>query len=308
MVNQASTPGAAGGLTKEMFTVFFAAVTSGECDLFEFDTDAEHPTFLPAAAPDGEGEDPALGMFEAVGRVMAKAILDGVPVPARFHPCLFRALLRGANFEPNLHELETFSPTEARSCRQLLATDDVDMLYLTFEETDGGEDVTAENVKRYVRRRAYHSLVGNRRGRLDAMKRGFEDIPLGAHLRLFSVFELMTLVCGKQDISGEDLLDKVVFRHFSSRSQTPGHLRQLLSEMTSEQRSRFLSFVTASTSLPSRGGEITISFVSWANDRLPLAHTCFNRLDLPEYDNFDMLKRKLTWCLDNLEMAGFGEA
>jgi len=111
----------AGGLTKDMFTAFFAALTSPECGLFECDGDAEKPTYLPVKeAEGGEGEDPLLASYEAVGRVIAKAVLDEMPLPNAFHPTLFRALLRGTRRLPvNLHELEAFSPTEARSCRQV---------------------------------------------------------------------------------------------------------------------------------------------------------------------------------------------
>jgi E3 ubiquitin-protein ligase HUWE1 len=119
----------AGGLTKDMYSCFFAALTDpSQCGLFECDPDAEHPTFLPAKEEEsasagggaGCGEDPLLASYEAVGRVIAKAVLDEVPLAATFHPTLFRALLRGTKRLPvNLHELEAFSPTEARSCRQV---------------------------------------------------------------------------------------------------------------------------------------------------------------------------------------------
>ena len=70
-----------------------------------------------------------------------------------------------------------------------------------------------------------------------------------------------------------------------------------------------VSFITASTALPSGdGAKITITHVSWPPERLPLAHTCFDRLDLPEYGSKEVLREKIMWCLDNLEMAGFGES
>lgn len=117
------------------FNIFFKTLTSGDCDLFECAEDAEHPTYLPTKEPlppsgeEGNGADAGddfgfggdglLDAYEAIGRVIGKAILEEIPVPARFHPCLFRVLLRGSDFQPNLHELEAFSPTEARSCRQV---------------------------------------------------------------------------------------------------------------------------------------------------------------------------------------------
>lgn len=71
------------------------------------------------------------------------------------------------------------------------------MLCLEFEEEDGGHDVTNENVKEYARLRAKHELLGRRRARLEAMRRGFGDYPTLSHLRLFTVFEL-TSVSGRR--------------------------------------------------------------------------------------------------------------
>jgi E3 ubiquitin ligase SMURF1/2 len=39
------------------------------------------------------------------------------------------------------------------------------------------------------------------------------------------------------------------------------------------------------------------------SDRLPKAHTCFNRLDLPQYENYDNLYEKLTCAIE--ETSGF---
>jgi hypothetical protein len=40
----------------------------------------------------------------------------------------------------------------------------------------------------------------------------------------------------------------------------------------------------------------------------PVAHTCFNRLDCPNISDEGELRRRLLYCLDNLELAGFGTA
>ena len=40
----------------------------------------------------------------------------------------------------------------------------------------------------------------------------------------------------------------------------------------------------------------------------PKAHTCFNRLDCPEYADSETLRQRITFCLENLEIAGFGES
>ena len=128
-------------------------------------------------------------------------------------------------------------------------------------------------------------------------------------------------------MSGDALVAALRFSGgWPPHSGTPDHLRRLLrDEFSDDQRRKFLSFVTACTVLPTAavassassssssssstsGGKVTVAFVPWGSERLPLAHTCFDRLDLPDYDDHGLLRTKLTWCLDNLEMAGFGEA
>jgi hypothetical protein len=133
-----------------------------------------------------------------------------------------------------------------------------------------------------------------------------------------------------KELSADELLERIKFTGYSRRSQTPLYFKNILRNFTDVLRLRFVSFVTASTALPRRtttsasrtgglhgdasdneedcDGMITIKYVPWNNTRFPLAHTCFDRLDLPEYDNEAMLLSKLMWCLDNLEMSGFGES
>lgn len=288
-----------------------------------------------------------------IGRVLGKAILDGQPLAANFHPILFRALLlsgsssssSSSGLTASLHDLDAYSPAAARSCRQLLAAEDVSTMGMCFDDDDGGMEVTPSNVKSFVRKRATKTLLQGRAQRLDALRKGFKALPLLPHLRLFSVFELMAVVCGSQTLDAATLLERIEFRGFRRSSSTPQHLKHVLRSFSDQQRLQFVSFVTASAALPPRltsaaaavsisssgddddddddsygggGGSSTseqdlrgmlvVQAVDWPLTRFPLAHTCFNRLDLPEYGDEATLRNKLTWCLENLEMAGFGEA
>jgi len=40
----------------------------------------------------------------------------------------------------------------------------------------------------------------------------------------------------------------------------------------------------------------------------PVAHTCFNRLDLPDYSDLALVPTRLQYVIDHLEAAGFGLA
>ena len=76
---------------------------------------------------------------------------------------------------------------------------------------------------------------------------------------------------------------------------------------------QFLAFVTASAALP-RGEEsdryydITIQHKHGGDDEFPMAHTCFNRLDLPDYKSKAIMRTRILFCLEHLQDAGFGEA
>jgi hypothetical protein len=83
--------------------------------------------------------------------------------------------------------------------RQLLAMEDAEMLCLEMTPPGGGSpvDVTNANRQEYVRWRAHDILLGRRRRQFEALRRGFNSIPLQAHLRLFSGTQLMALLCGE---------------------------------------------------------------------------------------------------------------
>lgn len=83
-----------------------------------------------------------------------------------------------------------------------------------------------------------------------------------------------------------------------------------------EMRARLLQFVTGSSRVPLQGFRalqgstgaagprlFTIHCVDAPPDNLPKAHTCFNRIDIPPYDNYQKLVDKLTQAVE--ETCGF---
>ena len=52
-------------------------------------------------------------------------------------------------------------------------------------------------------------------------------------------------------------------------------------QLTEDEKRTFLIFLTGSSRVPLGGLTINIKFVNVSPDYLPVAHTCFNLLDLP---------------------------
>lgn len=92
---------------------------------------------------------------------------------------------------------------------------------------------------------------------------------------------------------------------------------QAVESYSPEMRARLLQFVTGSSRVPLQGfkalqgntGAATprLFTIHLTNDvpiiNLPKAHTCFNRIDLPPYDTYQLLLDKLTQAVE--ETCGF---
>lgn len=82
-----------------------------------------------------------------------------------------------------------------------------------------------------------------------------------------------------------------------------------------EQRARLLQFTTGTSGVPASGfamlqgndGNIrkfTVNSIDKKTSIFPRAHTCFNRIDLPLYENKKELKKYLTLAIQ-MECTGF---
>ena len=77
-------------------------------------------------------------------------------------------------------------------------------------------------------------------------------------------------------------------------------------ELSEEDKRKFLLFLTGSDRIPARGMEcVRVKIQRTGDDSfLPVAHTCFNLLDLPEYQTKEKLKYKLIQAIQ--QTKGFG--
>ncbi|CAF5177442.1 unnamed protein product [Rotaria magnacalcarata] len=83
-----------------------------------------------------------------------------------------------------------------------------------------------------------------------------------------------------------------------------------IGSFNTEERTRFLQFVTGTSRLPMNGfrelwgssGPQLFTIETWGDrTKLPRAHTCFNRLDLPPYENYQELRQKLVQAMEMSE-------
>jgi E3 ubiquitin-protein ligase NEDD4 len=102
------------------------------------------------------------------------------------------------------------------------------------------------------------------------------------------------------------------YRTYKENDQIITWFWEILSGYDNEKRSRLLQFVTGTSRIPVNGFKdlqgsdgprrFTIEKTGEI-DSLPKSHTCFNRLDLPNYKTKDVLATKLSFAIE--ETMGF---
>lgn len=143
---------------------------------------------------------------------------------------------------------------------------------------------------------------------IDEMILGLSTIIPTSELAMFSCEELERKVCGAPHISIDVLRANVVYDGISETAQVVKWLWEVLEEMDQQQRAIFLQFVWARSRMPV-GSQMTMKFKIQSapdsinsknpDDSLPLAHTCFFSLALPNYSKKEILSAKLLYAATN---------
>lgn len=136
--------------------------------------------------------------------------------------------------------------------------------------------------------------------------RGIATILPAPTIALFTWCELATLVCGKPTVDIELLRRRTIYGDGCQASDPHiAYFWDVLGEFTDEQKSSFLRFVWGRSRLPTHAADFTqdfkISGLPKAAGRpdtyLPIAHTCFFSIDLPNYSCHEVMKERLLYAI-----------
>jgi hypothetical protein len=239
-----------------------------------------------------------------VGRLLGKATTDAKSIGQFGAPSLFGFLL---GVSPSLLDLEVYDSTLAIGLRNLLLAPVAADTELFLQ--DGMTRVNDTNKRVFVEQQVQHILVGSRKKQLSALKSGFNDAlgGLSETLSVFSVTDLMLTLCGDSHIDGYMIETALRFSGWPSTSSTTRHLLEIIHELHPSELRRFLRFASSSCALPGgafggNGNRITVQRCP-ASERLPVGRTCFCRIDLPDYDDKELLRSKLLMALHSLDEA-----
>uniref|UniRef100_A0A672YT09 HECT domain-containing protein n=1 Tax=Sphaeramia orbicularis TaxID=375764 RepID=A0A672YT09_9TELE len=258
--------------------------------------------------------------FHLIGIICGLAIYNSTVVDLHFPLALYKKLL---DVQPTLDDFKELSPTEARSLQQLLdyeGNDVEDTFLLNFAITrenygmtevkeliPGGESISVDKNNRTEFVDAYLRYVfsDSVKEQYAAFSSGFLKVCGGEILWLFQPSELMAMVVGNNNYNWEEMEKNTVYKgEYTATHPTVRLFWEVFHEFPLEKKKQFLLFLTGSDRIPIHGMEslkIVIQSTTAAEHYLPVAHTCYNLLDMPRYQTKEILRRRLTQAVEQYE-------
>jgi len=302
----------AGGVTREWFQVLSRQMFDPNYALFipvSSDRTTFHPNKLSGI------NDEHLLFFKFIGRIIGKALYEGRVLDCFFSRAVYKRILGKT---VSVKDMESFDPDYYKSLCWMLDNDITDIITETFSVEDdefgvtnvvdlipNGRDipVTDENKHDYVRLVVEHKLLASVKEQMEHFLKGFHEIIPAELISIFDEQELELLISGLPDIDVDDWKSNTEYHNYSLSSPQIQWFWRAVRSFDKEERAKLLQFVTGTSKVPLNGfkelegmngvNRFNIHRDYGNKDRLPTSHTCFNQLDIPEYDSYDILRSQI---------------
>jgi len=314
----------AGGLYRESYSVYCSELMSPalplltRCPNFRNSYGQNRETWLPAP---NATFPVALDMYKFLGKLMGIAIRNQEYLPLDLPSLVWKQLCGDSVTEDDLAAVDLMlveSMNKLRNVETLgVDADSFNMVFMetftvttmdgrTVELIPGGADI---DVTFDTRHKFADLVIQYRLHEVDqqcaAIRAGLgQMIPLRP-LTLFNWQELQTMVCGSPTVN-VDLLKKCTrYEGLSESDEVVNRFWRVLRSMSESEKSLFLKFVWGRSRLPLSESQFTQPFKltrlshSRPDVALPVAHTCFFQLDLPNYSSEITMRDKLLYAINN---------
>ncbi|XP_066590462.1 probable E3 ubiquitin-protein ligase HERC4 [Prorops nasuta] len=302
----------AGGVRKEFFMLLLKEILDPKYGMFK-QYDETRTIWFSEDSFENEV------MYLLIGLLCGLVIYNFVIIDLPFPMALYKKLLR----EPvGLSDIKDLSPDLAKNLQSVLDYEEsnVEEIFClnfevvreafgekkTHELIPGGKNVavTLENKKQFVDLYVDYILNKSVESQFQAFYKGFHKVCGGRVLELFHSHELMAVIVGNEGYDWEELEKNASYKQgYTKDDPTIVSFWQVFHELSLEEKKKFLLFLTGSDRIPIQGMEaIKITIQPMSDERfLPVAHTCFNLLDLPRYQTRERLRYKLLQAIQQTQ-------
>ncbi|CAI4404109.1 BAQ_1a_G0015850.mRNA.1.CDS.1 [Saccharomyces cerevisiae] len=312
-----------GGVSREFFFLLSHEMFNPFYCLFEY---SAYDNYTIQINPNSGINPEHLNYFKFIGRVVGLGVFHRRFLDAFFVGALYKMMLRK---KVVLQDMEGVDAEVYNSLNWMLENSIDGVLDLTFSADDErfGEVVTVDlkpdgrnievtdgNKKEYVELYTQWRIVDRVQEQFKAFMDGFNELIPEDLVTVFDERELELLIGGIAEIDIEDWKKHTDYRGYQESDEVIQWFWKCVSEWDNEQRARLLQFTTGTSRIPVNGFKdlqgsdgprrFTIEKAGEVQ-QLPKSHTCFNRVDLPQYVDYDSMKQKLTLAVE--ETIGFGQ-
>ncbi|KAE8280426.1 putative E3 ubiquitin-protein ligase HERC4 [Larimichthys crocea] len=301
----------AGGVRKEFFLLIMKELLDPKYGMFRYYEESRLIWFSNKTFED-------IDLFNLIGVICGLAIYNITIVELHFPVALYKKLLKR---KPTLDDLKELMPDVGRSLQLLLdyTEDDLeDTFCLNFTITEenygatevlelvpNGEDINVNKSNRQDFVNAYVDYVFNTSVAplFECFYAGFHKVCGGKVLELFQPNELQAMVIGNTNYDWTELQKSTEYKgEYWADHPTIRLFWEVFHSLPLEKKKQFLLFLTGSDRIPILGMKslkLVIQPTSGGEHYLPVAHTCFNLLDLPKYTSIETLREKLLQAIDH---------
>ncbi|NXJ08000.1 HERC4 ligase, partial [Odontophorus gujanensis] len=302
-----------GGVRKEFFLLIMRELLDPKYGMFRYYEESRLIWFSDKTFEDSD-------LFHLIGVVCGLAIYNFTIVDLHFPLALYKKLL---NEKPSLDDLKELMPDVGRGMQQLLdyPEDDIEEAFcLNFtitvenfgtteikELVPNGADIPVVKQNRQDFVDAYVDYIFNKSvaSLFSAFHAGFHKVCGGKVLQLFQPSELQSMVIGNTNYDWKELEKNTEYKgEYWADHPTIKIFWEVFHQLPLEKKKQFLLFLTGSDRIPILGMKclkLVIQPTGGGEGYLPVAHTCFNLLDLPKYTDKETLKSKLIQAIDHYE-------
>jgi len=317
----------AGGLLREWYMIISKEIFNPGYALFMINP-GDRVTYMPN--PSSHCNPNHLSYFKFIGHIIAKAIFDNKFLDCYFTRAFYKHIL---GVPVKYTDMESVDNEFYKNLVSILESDidtfGVD-LYFSIDINEFGITqsrdlkpngrnikVTNENKQEYVRLVCQEKMIGSIRQQVASFLQGFYEIIPKSLISIFNEQELELLISGLPEIDLEDLRRNTEYHKYTTNSLQIQWFWRALKSFDKEDQAKFLQFVTGTSKVPLQGfsklegmngpQKFQIHRDDRDTSRLPCAHTCFNQLDLPAYENYEKLRTMLLMAIRECS-TGFGLA
>lgn len=254
-----------------------------------------------------------LNMYRFIGILMGVSLRYDLSLPFSFPPLVWKKIM---NEEVTIDDLKFIDPVivnyinTIKECTEDIFSTIIDSStkcvvgnfigdYEEFIEGGSNIPLTYENKDEMVEL-IFKFRINEFDKQIDAIRAGLFSIISPEIIYLLTVSELEYFICGDQEIDIDTLKNNTVYDGYNENEDVIKNFWIVMKELSKEQKSKWIYFVWGVTRVPcTKNWSNKFKIYKAGNiSELPKSHTCFFRVDLPPYPDYETMKKNILLAIE----------